>query len=152
MFGNNNPDPNPGSLHYGYDDGLTVDESIQADGEVKIIDFPGGLPVVCTVHTGRMGEGIFNTWIKQAAWLENSKYEPDHPQRVYLEESNPSQVDLHMAGFAIDLYAPIKHGSGVERQFQRSMKVPHLLEVLQGLPFSQDILHFIDFLYECISG
>ena len=50
LFGYNNPDPSPGSPNYGYDVWITVDESVQADGDARIIDFPGGLYAVTRIE------------------------------------------------------------------------------------------------------
>ena len=55
LFGYNNPDPSPGSPNYGYDVWITVDESVQADGEARIIDFPGGLYAVTRIEVKNPG-------------------------------------------------------------------------------------------------
>jgi len=106
LFGYNNPDPSPGSPNYGYDAWMTVDESIQAEGEGRIIDFPGGLYAVTTAHAGPQGEGIYETWQQLAAWVEKSKYHPEYCQRLCLEESLPVKSRIE-GGFTLDLYEPI---------------------------------------------
>lgn len=106
LFGYNNPDPAPGSPNYGYDAWMTVDESVQAEGEGRIIDFPGGLYAVTRVHAGPQGEGIFETWQQLAAWVEHSKYHPEYRQRLCLEESLPMKPTIE-GGFVLDLYEPI---------------------------------------------
>jgi DNA gyrase inhibitor GyrI len=106
LFGYNNPDPSPGSPNYGYDAWMTVDESVQTDGEARIIDFPGGLYAVTTVHAGPKGEGIFETWQELAAWVEHSQYRPEYCRRVCLEESLPVKARIE-GGFTLDLYEPI---------------------------------------------
>jgi DNA gyrase inhibitor GyrI len=50
IFGYNNRDPSPGSPNYGYDVWLTVDESVQAEGDARIIEFPGGLYAVTRIE------------------------------------------------------------------------------------------------------
>ena len=50
LFGYNNPDPSPGSPNYGYDVWITVDESVQVDGDARIIEFPGGLYAVTRIE------------------------------------------------------------------------------------------------------
>lgn len=107
LFGYNNPDPSPGSPNYGYDVWLTVDESVQADGEAKIIDFPGGLYAVTKIHAGPEGQGIFETWQKLSAWVEDSKYKPEFCKRICLEESISSEENPHPGGFSLDLYEPV---------------------------------------------
>lgn len=106
LFGYNNPDPSPGSPNYGYDAWMTVDESVQAEGEGRIIDFPGGLYAVTTVHAGPQGEGIYETWQQLAAWVEQSKYRAEYCQRLCLEESLPVTPRV-AGGFVLDLYEPI---------------------------------------------
>jgi len=110
LFGYNNPDPTPGSPNYGYDVWMTVDDSVQADGEARIIEFPGGLYAVTTVHAGPQGEGIFETWKKLAAWVENSGYSAEYYRRICLEESLPVKAVIE-GGFTLDLYEPIAEKS-----------------------------------------
>lgn len=107
LFGYNNPDPSHGSPNYGYDVWMTVEETVEADGEARAIDFPGGLFAVTRVHAGAQGEGIYETWQKLSAWVESSKYKPEFCQRVCLEESIPSEDNPHPGGFSLDLYEPI---------------------------------------------
>lgn len=106
LFGYNNPDPSPGSPNYGYDAWMTVDASVQAQGEGRFIDFPGGQYAVTTVHAGPQGEGIYETWQQLAAWVEHSPYRPEYCQRLCLEESLPVKSRVE-GGFVLDLYEPI---------------------------------------------
>lgn len=107
FFGYNNPDPSPGSPNYGYDVWVTVDETVQAPADGRIIDFPGGLFAVTRVDAGPHGEGIYETWQALAAWVEHSKYKSNYCLLPCLEESldpfHPSPT-----GFSLDLYDPIK--------------------------------------------
>ncbi len=106
VFGYNNPNPAPGSPNYGYDVWMGVDESIQAEGEARIIDFPGGLYAVTRCVVTKPWEDIPGTWQKLVRWRENSRYREAAHQ--WLEE----QIDPeHAAGgenFTLDLFLPIK--------------------------------------------
>ena len=105
-FGYNNPDPSAGSPNYGYDVWLTVDKSVQADGEVRIIDFPGGLYAVTRVDVKNPWEDIPGTWQKLVKWMEASKYH--HGRHQWLEE-HIGLLD-EMGGdkpFTLDLHLPI---------------------------------------------
>lgn len=106
-FGFNNPDPSPGSPNYGYDVWVTVDETVQAEGDASLIDFPGGLYAVKQVEAGPNGEGIFEAWQALAAWVENSRYTPEFCNRQCLEES-PSPFQGLQSGFTLKLYEPIR--------------------------------------------
>src|SRR4030042_4199991 len=43
VFGFNNPSPSPGQREYGYEFWIGVDPDIDAEGEIEVKDFPGGL-------------------------------------------------------------------------------------------------------------
>ncbi|HEX2994611.1 MAG TPA: GyrI-like domain-containing protein, partial [Anaerolineales bacterium] len=104
VFGYNNPDPSPGSPNYGYDVWVTVDETVQADGEAKIIKFPGGLYAVTHLEVQDPGTDIPGAWQKLVKWMESSKYSHGHHQ--WLEEhigplggmspDQPFTLDLHL--------------------------------------------------------
>ncbi len=102
FFGFNNPNPSPGSPNYGYDCWMTVDSNVQQEGDIKIIEFSGGLYAVtrCTgVPT------ITATWHKLIEWREDSKYKSANHQ--WLEELfNPLEPDIERYEF--DLYMPIR--------------------------------------------
>ena len=104
LFGYNNPDPSPGSPNYGYDVWLTVDESVQADGEARIINFPGGLYAVTRTEVKNPGDDIPGAWQKLVKWMEASRYR--HGRHQWLEEhigplgemggDQPFTLDLHL--------------------------------------------------------
>ena len=104
LFGYNNPDPSPGSPNYGYDVWLTVDDSVQSDGEARILDFPGGLYAVTRIEVKEPGEEIPGAWQKLVKWMEASKYR--HGRHQWLEEhigplgkmggDQPFTLDLHL--------------------------------------------------------
>jgi AraC family transcriptional regulator len=104
LFGYNNPNPSPGSPNYGYDVWLTVDESVLADNEAHIIEFPGGLYAVTRLEVKNPGDDIPATWQRLVRWMENSKYR--HGRHQWLEEhigplgemggEQPFTLDLHL--------------------------------------------------------
>ncbi len=106
LFGYNNPDPSPGSPNYGYDVWITVDESVRADGEVKIIDFPGGLYAVTRLEVKNPEADIPGTWQKLVKWMESSKYR--HGRHQWLEEHIGLLLDdVGEHPFTLDLHLPI---------------------------------------------
>jgi DNA gyrase inhibitor GyrI len=107
VLGYNNPNPSPGSPNYGYDVWVTVDETVQAEGDARIINFPGGLYAVTRVEAGPNGEGIYDTWQELAAWVEHSKYTMEVHTRQCLEES-PEPFKSSPTGFTLDLCEPIR--------------------------------------------
>lgn len=106
LFGYNNPDPSAGSPNYGYDVWITVDESVQADGDARIIEFPGGLYAVTRLEVKNPGDDIPRTWQDLVKWMEASKY--SHGRHQWLEEHIGPLGD--MGGnepFTLDLHLPI---------------------------------------------
>ncbi len=100
FFGFNNPDPSPGSPNYGYEQWITVGPDVQAEGDIEIKDFPGGLYAVtrCKLND------ITSTWQQLVRWGEESKYQFGSHQ--WLEESiTPPRTSLDEA--VMDLYLPI---------------------------------------------
>jgi DNA gyrase inhibitor GyrI len=106
QFGYNNPDPTPGSPNYGYDVWITVDEPVKADGEVRIIDFPGGLYAVTRCEVKNPGEDIPATWQKLFQWMQASQYH--HGRHQWLEEHIGSLEEYGSdQPFTLDLHLPI---------------------------------------------
>ena len=106
LFGYNNPDPSPGSPNYDYDVWMTVDESVQADGEAKIIEFPGGLYAITRIEVTEPGEEIPRAWQELVRWMEASKYH--HGRHQWLEEHiDPLNENVNSLPFTLDLHLPI---------------------------------------------
>jgi AraC family transcriptional regulator len=103
FFGYNNPNPSAGSPNYGYDVWVTVDPSVQSEGEVKVFDFPGGLYAVLRIHP-TTGEEIFPAWQRLVAWREKSKYRPARHQ--WLEE-HIGDIEKNFPDLFLDLFMPI---------------------------------------------
>jgi DNA gyrase inhibitor GyrI len=106
LFGYNNPDPAPGSPNYGYDVWITVDESVQVDGEARTIDFPGGLYAVLRVDVTNPWDQIPSAWQSLVKWMEASKYH--HGRHQWLEEHiGPLESMGGDQPFTLDLHLPI---------------------------------------------
>ena len=106
IFGYNNPDPSPGSPNYGYDVWLTVDGSVEAEDDARIIDFPGGLYAVTRIDVKNPWEDIPGTWQRLVKWMEASKYR--HGGHQWLEEHiGPLDVMGGDQPFTLDLHLPI---------------------------------------------
>jgi DNA gyrase inhibitor GyrI len=103
VFGYNNPNPSAASPFYGYDVWVTVDETFQPQGEVRIINFPGGLYAVRSIRPVT-GEEIFPAWQELVAWREKSKYRAASHQ--WLEE-HIGDINLHFPDLILDLYMPV---------------------------------------------
>jgi len=106
VFGYNNPDPSPGLPNYGPGVWLTVNGSVQADGDARIIEFPGGLYAVTRIVVKEPGDDIPDAWQKVVKWMEASKYH--HGRHQWLEE--PISPLGEMCGeqpFTLDLHLPI---------------------------------------------
>jgi DNA gyrase inhibitor GyrI len=70
FFGFNNPNPSPGSPNYGYEQWGTVPDHVQADGDIKVFDFPGGFFATMECQLTNIGE----TWGELVNWQAGSKY------------------------------------------------------------------------------
>jgi len=103
FFGFNNPNPSPGSPHYGYEVWMTVGPEVAEEGEIKIKTFGGGLYAV--MRHGGVDDQIPVSWQKLHAWVERSPYSPARHQ--WLEEHFfdplPDPVST-----TLDLYMPIR--------------------------------------------
>lgn len=106
LFGFDSVPQSPGSPNRGYDVWITVDESVQADGEARIIDFPGGLYAVTRIDVKNPWEDIPGTWQKLVKWMEASKYR--HGNHQWLEEHiGPLEEMGGDQPFTLDLHLPI---------------------------------------------
>ena len=104
IFGFNNPNPTPGSPAYGYEFWIEIGPEVQAEGEMRIVDFAGGLYAVarCSPRPGAF-ETIGETWQKLVTWREDSRYRSAGHQCLeeHIDVTEPGQV------FDLDLYLPI---------------------------------------------
>jgi effector-binding domain-containing protein len=100
-FGFNNPDPSPGSPNYGYELWATVGPDVEPDGDIRIVNFDGGLYAVTRFKDlNQIGE----TWKKLVLWRETSQYRKACHQ--WLEELlNPEVKSIEE--YVFDIYMPI---------------------------------------------
>jgi len=104
FFGFNNPDPTPGSPNYGYEQWLTISDSVQATGDLIIKEFPGGLYAVLRF---KGLEHIGKAWADLVTWVEASPYKMSN--RQCLEELLSTPEDSARAEKMIfDLYLGIE--------------------------------------------
>lgn len=100
-FGFNNPNPAPGSPNYGYEIWTEIGSDVQPEGDIRIVNFPGGLYAVTRFENL---ENIGRVWGELAQWREGSKYR--EAQHQWLENLlNPLETDF--AKYVFDLYLPI---------------------------------------------
>lgn len=107
IFGFNNPNPSAGSPNYGYEFWVVVGPDEQGDaaqgGDVRIVEFPGGLYAVTRVELITAPyDQIPAGWMALNRWLEESRYQMGRHQ--WLEEH------IGIPGsdrFSLDLYMPI---------------------------------------------
>ena len=101
FFGFNNPDPSPGSPNYGYEQWITVDPDVEPDGDIRIVDFPGGLYAV-TRFTGLANIGRV---LKELVhWVEDSAYGIGSN---YCLENLLTPKDSRLEEWVFDLYLPV---------------------------------------------
>ena len=100
-YGFNNPNPSKGTPNYGYEIWLPVDETLEPEGDLRIVDFYGGLYAVTRF------KGLFNIgeiWGKLVRWQEGSKYKLGaHQCLEHLLEG----VEQTPEAMVFDLYLPI---------------------------------------------
>lgn len=100
-YGFNNPNPSKGTPNYGYEIWLPVDEDLQPEGDLRIVDFHGGLYAVTRF------KGLFKigeVWGQLVRWGENSKYKLAAHQCLEHLLDGTEQVPEDMV---FDLYLPI---------------------------------------------
>lgn len=108
VFGFNNPSPSPGTPNYGYEVWMVIGQEVQPEGDVEIINFPGGLyGVLFWDGHGDPNESIPLAWKELVLWREQSPYQSANHQWLeeHLKPGEDSQVE-----FTLDLYLPIAEG------------------------------------------
>jgi DNA gyrase inhibitor GyrI len=103
VFGFNNPSPTPDRREYGYEFWIRIDPDVEPEGDIQVINFPGGLYAV--TKCSLLGDpNILETWKSLWEWVLESKYE--HRRRHELEKSqNPLSPEKDLI---LDLYLPIE--------------------------------------------
>ena len=100
-FGFNNPDSSSGSPNYGYEIWFPVDNEITPEGDLRVVNFSGGLYAVANFKNLH---SIGEVWGELAQWRESSKYQHGHHQ--WLEELL-SDPDIAIEEYVFNLYLPI---------------------------------------------
>lgn len=104
IFGFNNPSPTPASPNYGYELWITVGPDVEPEGDVRIVEFPGGLYAVTSVEDITTPyDQIPTAWKDLYMWVEDSRYrmvghhclEEDH-RRPGVAETNRWDMDLYL--------------------------------------------------------
>jgi predicted transcriptional regulator YdeE len=100
-YGFNNPNPSPGSPNYGYEIWLPVGPEVPPEGDLRIVQFSGGLYAVTTFQgLSKIG----STWEELVKWRETSRYK--HGRHQWLEELLTS-TDIPLEEYTFNLYLPI---------------------------------------------
>ena len=102
IFGFNNPNPSSGSPNYGYEFWMVVGAEVEAAGDMRVLDFPGGLYAVTRCQGG---DNIGPTWGRLVQWLTGSRYR--HAGHQWLEEHINATFPVPGEELILDLYAPI---------------------------------------------
>lgn len=108
LFGFNNPEPEPGKDHHGYEDWVTIPDTMEVPYPLTKKHFNGGLYAAYTINFPDFYEWNFlKEWVKN-----NEKYQEDY--RDYLEEHLNWVYSSHMGwpengiDGKLDLLLPIK--------------------------------------------
>jgi len=101
IFGFNNPNPSEGSLNYGYEFWITVETEREPEGDIRILNFPGGMYAVAQFDEPDSDYNISvpAAWQRLDAWVSQSQYQTGSHQ--WLEEAYPE-------GKLKALYYPIR--------------------------------------------
>ena len=111
VFGFNNPNPSPDRKEYGYEFWIRVEPDVEAEGDIKIKEFKGGLYAVTTCKLKEeleseffRKEGFLESWKKLVDWVKSSKYTyGKHQCLEKAHDPNASEEEL-----VLDLYCPIE--------------------------------------------
>lgn len=112
FFGFNNPNPSPGSPNYGYEQWIVIDRDVEAEGDIKTKDFPGGLFAVTRCQLSNIGE----VWKKLVIWQEDSNYKMGNLQcleealnpELFITSEGMLPIDESMFDqFSLDLYLSV---------------------------------------------
>ncbi|MCG3120336.1 MAG: hypothetical protein ALAOOOJD_02995 [bacterium] len=104
IFGFNSPSPSKDRKEYGYEFWIGVGPEIQAENEIVIKDFAGGLYAVTTCKLIGDPEGtIQEIWMKLWHWVQASRYQ----WRKTHELEKPHDLSAPEPDWVVDLYLPI---------------------------------------------
>jgi len=111
VFGFNNPNPSSDRREYGYEFWVRVGPDVEPEGDIKIIEFEGGLYAVATCKLKEELEseffqkaGYLESWKKLVDWVKSSKYK--YGKHQGLEKAHdPNSLEEELV---LDLYCPIE--------------------------------------------
>jgi DNA gyrase inhibitor GyrI len=104
IFGFNNPNPSPGSPNYGYEFWIEVGPGVEAEGEIEIKDFAGGLYAVTRCEDLNQ---IGALWQRLWAWREASAYGGASHQWLEAHVAPAPSLSQPVEELVLDLYMPI---------------------------------------------
>ena len=100
LFGFDNPPPSSGHPVYGYEVWITVGPETEAEGPIKIKDFPGGTYAVTHTELDAIGE----SWKQLVRWVKAGPYDEGAGQCLEEHLSTPGKAaDPQL----LSLYLPI---------------------------------------------
>ncbi len=109
IFGFNNPNPSKDRKEYGYEFWIGVGPGIQAEGDIAIKDFAGGLYAVTTCKLiGDLEGTIQEKWMKLWNWVQASQFQ----WRKTHELEKPHDLSAPEQDLIVDLYLPIEFLKG----------------------------------------
>jgi DNA gyrase inhibitor GyrI len=110
VFGFNNPAPSPDRTEYGYEFWVAIDSEIEADANIEMKEFGGGLYAVTTCNLSDeinseffQKEGYLESWKKLDDWVEQSRFQPGSHQGL----EKPQDPSVPETELVLDLYYPI---------------------------------------------
>jgi DNA gyrase inhibitor GyrI len=101
IYGFNNPSPSAGSPNYGYEFWITVGPEVEPEGEIRIVEFSGGLYAVAPLAVEDPARDIPPAWQRLNAWVHANGYREAPHQ--WLEEHSPTG-----AGNLVALYHAVQ--------------------------------------------
>ncbi len=84
IMGFNNPNPCREDDPYGYEFLLEVDKDVVPEGDMRIVDFYGGLYAVTRCEPKGDPSMIMKTWLSLMEWVKNSEY--NHATHQWMEK------------------------------------------------------------------
>ena len=105
IFGFNNPGPSQDRKEYGYEFWIGIGPEIQAEGDISVKDFPGGLYAATTCKLMDDPEGTMpEIWMKLWKWVQASPYQ----RRKTHELERPHDMLAPEQDLVVDLFLPIQ--------------------------------------------
>lgn len=117
VFGRNNPMPIDQPRLRGYEFWITIPDDFALEGDVSVVDFPGGLYAVVT---SKGIEQMQSNWQKLIDWVQNhQEYTFGYPEGYDYPNQPSLELEHHLEPYAvgqglslIDYYFPIRRKSG----------------------------------------